>query len=431
MVARNFLENDCNILFPGTDDFRSNKANVGMEFPLLNYLHYTTSLLFGFNHWYGRLINLIISTLGLIAFYKILIAIFKNEEISLFSTLLLASSIWFSFSRKMMPDTFSISLMFIGIYFGLNFLKDKRIYQILLYSLFTSLSILSKIPACIYLIGLLAYLLFSNYNFTFKAKIVAFTIPSLVFSYLWYFVWCQKLSSDYGYWFISERPFLMGLKEIFIKYELTFKNFIFNSFQGIISFIIFIIGLIKLIKNKERKILINFFLIFSFFMVFVFKSGYFFYHHNYYVIPFVPAMALVAGYGLSKMSTKAIYLPFLLVGICESLYNQKSDFVIPHSEMYRMSLEGIMSKFSTKDDLILVNGNGNPQMMYLAHRKGWDCVDWEITDLRHIIKIVTQNCKFIVINKNNNDELKELELPLDKVFENEDFLIYNTKRLKF
>jgi hypothetical protein len=96
-----------------------------------------------------------------------------------------------------------------------------------------------------------------------------------------------------------------------------------------------------------------------------------------------------------------------------------------------MSLEGIMNRFSTKDDLILVNGNGNPQMMYLSHRKGWDCVDWQVTELRHIIKIVKPNCKFIVINKNNNKELKELELPLDKVFENQDFLIYNTKRLKF
>ncbi len=121
MVARNFLENNCNILFPETDDFRSNKANVGMEFPLLNYLHYIISLLFGFEHWYGRLINLIISSLGLMAFYKILLFLLKNKEVALFSTILLASSIWFSFSRKMMPDTFSVSLVFIGIYFGQNF----------------------------------------------------------------------------------------------------------------------------------------------------------------------------------------------------------------------------------------------------------------------------------------------------------------------
>jgi hypothetical protein len=431
MVARNFLENNCNILFPETDDFRSNKANVGMEFPLLNYLHYIISLLFGFEHWYGRLINLIISSLGLMAFYKILLFLLKNKEVALFSTILLASSIWFSFSRKMMPDTFSVSLVFIGIYFGQNFLKDKRFYQVLLYSIFTSFSILSKIPASIYLIVFLIYILCHEYNLSSKVKILVFTMPSLVFSYLWYFIWCKELSLEYGYWFISERPFWMGLKEVFIKYDLTLKSFIFNSFQGTILFLVYIIGLIQLIRNKERIISITSLILLGLFLVFVFKSGFFFYHHNYYIIPFVPVMALVAGYGLSKIPNRAIFLPLILVGICESLNNQKSDFVIPQSEMYRMSLEGIMNRFSTKDDLILVNGNGNPQMMYLSHRKGWDCVDWQVTELRHIIKIVKPNCKFIVINKNDNKELKELELPLDKVFENQDFLIYNTKRLKF
>src|SRR4051812_1758490 len=54
MVARNFLENDPNILYP-TIDMAGNKTGiVGAEFPLFNYLIYLISGIFGYTHWYGR-----------------------------------------------------------------------------------------------------------------------------------------------------------------------------------------------------------------------------------------------------------------------------------------------------------------------------------------------------------------------------------------
>ena len=72
MVARNFQESDNNILYPRVDDNNGETGIIGMEFPVMNYIYFIFADLFGYSHWYGRLINLIVSTIGLFYFYKII-----------------------------------------------------------------------------------------------------------------------------------------------------------------------------------------------------------------------------------------------------------------------------------------------------------------------------------------------------------------------
>ena len=105
MVARNFLEIDANILYPRIDVAGDKTGITGMEFPLLNYLIYLMSSLFSYEHWYGRLINLMVSSFGVWYFYKTLKKYF-SVEVCFNATIILLSSIWFSYSRKIMPDTF-------------------------------------------------------------------------------------------------------------------------------------------------------------------------------------------------------------------------------------------------------------------------------------------------------------------------------------
>lgn len=72
MVSRNYLEVDPNILYPRIDDNNGSTGIIGMEFPSMNYTYFLISKTFGYTHWYGRLINLIISSLGLFFFYKLI-----------------------------------------------------------------------------------------------------------------------------------------------------------------------------------------------------------------------------------------------------------------------------------------------------------------------------------------------------------------------
>ena len=125
MVARNFLEVDNNIFYPRMDIAGEKTGITGMEFPILNYIIYLTSLIFGYEHWYGRLINLIVSSIGIWFFYKIIRKYFTSE-LAFYSALILICSIWFMFSRKIMPSTFAMSLALIGAYHGTNYLDPNE-----------------------------------------------------------------------------------------------------------------------------------------------------------------------------------------------------------------------------------------------------------------------------------------------------------------
>ena len=100
MVARNFYENECNVFKPCTDETQGKSGIIGMEFPALNALHYLVAKICSYQHWYGRIINLFISSLGLLFFYKLIVISGFTEQHARYAFFLLAVSIWFSFQEK-------------------------------------------------------------------------------------------------------------------------------------------------------------------------------------------------------------------------------------------------------------------------------------------------------------------------------------------
>jgi hypothetical protein len=142
-------------------------------------------------------------------------------------------------------------------------------------------------------------------------------------------------------------------------------------------------------------------------------------------------MALVAGYSISLIKTKWIFITVLAIGMLESIANQQNDFFIKKSEKYKLALETIADSISSKHDLIAINGNGNPQQLYLTHRKGWTCDDGQILDSTFIYNLYHKGCKFLFVNKHAFNE------PLKKriVFDDDDFKVYdlnsNAGRINF
>ena len=82
MVAKNYLTVDSNILYPRVHNTKGDSGIIGMEFPAYYYLIFLISKLFGYTHWYGRLINLVISSVGIYFFYLILSKSFFHFQFS-------------------------------------------------------------------------------------------------------------------------------------------------------------------------------------------------------------------------------------------------------------------------------------------------------------------------------------------------------------
>lgn len=66
-----------------------------------------------------------VTTIGVYYFYKLIKNLF-NERLAFFSAFILCISVWFGFGRKMMPDTFSVALVIIGIYYGYRYLAEAK-----------------------------------------------------------------------------------------------------------------------------------------------------------------------------------------------------------------------------------------------------------------------------------------------------------------
>lgn len=400
MVARNFLEVDNNIFYPRIDIAGEKTGITGMEFPIFNYIIYLISEVFGYQHWYGRLINLIISSLGLYFFYKLVIKYFE-KKIAFYATIILTVSIWFQFSRKIMPDTFATSLMIASIYFAANYFENKKkeYFNLFLYFILFVLGVLSKLPIGYIMIVFILYLF--NHNIAIRKKILFGTISiiGLIPIFFWYFYWVPHLVEKYDFsHFFMGKSIIIGFNEIILNLDITSKRFYDNAIKYT-GFVVFCIGLIFSIIKKEKKIYIIFIVSFFSFLVIVFKSGFTFYHHNYYIIPFVPVMALVAGYGLAKLNFYKISWIILIVIVVEGVATQQHDFIVKEKEFKIINLEKDLDKIATRNDLILINSGGYPAPMYFSHRKGWILSNEEILIQKNVDDLILKGLKYIVILK--------------------------------
>ena len=116
----------------------------------------------------------------------------------------------------------------------------------------------------------------------------------------------------------------------------------------------------------------------------------------------------------------------LIIIVIEGVLNQQHDFFIKKSELYKLNLEAIANRVSTRSSLWVVNGNSNPQQLYLAHRKGWTVDNKQFTDTSFLNSIQKKGCQFILLNKKDYGSTLELQYPC--VYEDDGFKVFSFGR---
>jgi len=419
MVARNFLEEDPNIFYPRIDYSGAREDVVPAEFPVFNYLIFLSAKVFGWQHWYGRLINLIFTSIGIFFFYKLLRRYF-GETTAFYAGIILLSSIWFGFSRKIMPDTFSVAMAIIGIYYLSRYIDTNRVGNILLFILFAAIGGLSKIPTTVVL-SISALALFSkDVKFNQKVTIASAGVSTVLIIAYWYFYWQPHLLETYGNKLYFPFPLMLGLQEVIRLWPQAIEKFYFDALHSFVAFFIFLTGMFLMVKRKETYLISILLLTIVTFSFFIIKTGFVFPTHSYYIIPFVPVMALIAGYGLSHLKIKNwAYLVLAVIAI-EAILNQQHDFRLKQEEIYKTQLEALADQLTEKSDKIAITGGLNPQEIYFIHRKGWSLFNKEILDHDKIAKIKTQGCKYLFVNKHTLNQT----LPYREIYSDENYIVY-------
>ena len=396
MIARNFLEGNSNLLYPRIDMAGNQTGIIGSEFPFYNYLIYLVSSVFQYAHWYGRLINLIVSSFGIYFFY-LFVAKISDKKVAFNASIVLLSSIWFAFSRKIMPDTFSVSLVIIGMYYCYMYLTSGSNLKLLLFFCFSTLGMLCKIPA-LSLVSLIAILVIVKEVSAFrKLKVLILSAISMMIVGLWYFYWVPRLLTEYHYKLYFPKGLIEGFKEILPFIPGFLEKFYFSSLESYIAFVFFVVGVFFIFRSKNFYLKTGILIITVTFFGFILKTGSVFPLHSYYIIPFTPVMAFIAGYGLSKLEDKYVYILLILISI-EGIANQQNDFFIKKSERYKLTLENITNQYIAKDELIVINGGQSPQEIYFANRKGWT-VDNKSINFEELKKLNESGASYLILNK--------------------------------
>jgi hypothetical protein len=150
--------------------------------------------------------------------------------------------------------------------------------------------------------------------------------------------------------------------------------------------------------------------------------------HDYYVIPFVPVMALIAGYGLTKIPNSKFALVLLLAICLEGIANQRHDFRIKEKDLFLLNLEAGLDKVSQRDDLFIINSSNYPTPMYFAHRKGWVSSNENIQDTAYINELTDKGLRYILILKTGFGSEIQLEA-YERVLDNKNYCLYRVKVL--
>ncbi len=409
-VARNFLEIDANIFYPRINTTGLRPDIIASEFPIFNYLIYFLSSVFGQEHWYGRLINWIFSCLGVWFFYKIIARVW-NEKLAFCAGIILLSSLWFTYSRKVMPDTFSLSLMLGGLFFALKYLDRGKLTHLLLFVIFAGLGGLSKIPSTV-LMSLLFFAFISS-EFKFKRRFNLAASSALVIATIgtWYFVWNPHLEEVYQNRLYFPRGLVEGAKEILALLPQTLKQFYFYGLHSYIAFAFFILGLVGMIKYKKFLLSGVFLLGTLLFLMFISKTGDVFSLHTYYMLPYVPIMALMAAFGIvSFIPRKWAYLILAFVFI-EGFANQQHELRLRTQDFHLVELEEkIINANIPADQKIATSGGLNPMLMYFAHRRGWSLSEKEISNPQYLQQIKKEGCQYLLIYMKDFQEQLDLKI---------------------
>ena len=410
MVTRNYVELGMDWLHPRIDMAGEKSGIVGAEFPLFNFLSFLVSKLFGYQHWHGRIVNLVVVMWGAYSFYCVLKSML-SERVAYFSLVVLLCSSWFTFSRKIMPDTFSVSLVLVGLRYGFSFWNSGRWSHWFFAVVAIALGVLSKIPAMslLAIVGLPLFVKVDN------VKRVIWVILGVVISVapalLWYFYWVPKLNITYGYHLYFQKGLVEGWQEIKPLWRLLLEKFYFTSYYSFLALLLGMFGVWALMRRKQKSVAVALALIAFVFGLFILKTGAVFPQHTYYSIPFIPVMALLSGLGLDYVNgqissvgytvkrNKFVVFGLLLLVVIEAIANQIHDHFIKPSERYKQTLETEIASVIPMDAKVVFVSSASPQELFLLHRKGWTVYPEQMKSERDVSAYRDLGGSFVVINK--------------------------------
>ena len=412
-MANNFTEEGFNILEPKIDRRNETNGITGSHFPLYEWGLATVYKLIGTHNSIARIYSLLVFSLGLMAFYKILI-LQKINPITAFigSLLLLFNPILFYDSANAMPDIMALSMALWALYYFIKLSQKREISTLLLATLFALIAGLIKFQFLIIPFASIVFFKWERKNLFYLGLSTIVTTSVVV---LWY-QYALKLTEknnlrEYGLWIkpisIQEKfstfftnltidtpeliigwPLLIALIYLTVKLWRTFK---FSSnvafvMVGILSFCLFYLVAIERFK-----------------------------HHSYYFISLIPFL-VYAAVQLFKNHKQTLQLSgiLLLLQMAWSMARiipsrwTENKWQIPQEFANKETLNRLQSSIPDNSKVVIGSDLSGCVYFYFTQTKGYSFEHIEElfalkNGLPYFETMRKDNVKYLIVNEENTD----------------------------
>ncbi len=316
----NFARHDFNILNPRHNSLNEGNNILRYEFPLMQWLIAAEYKIFGESIFITRISIFIIGLFSLLGFYRLLGYNYNHKTVGFWGTWAFSfSPVFYYYTMNPLPDNFALcnSIWFLAYFF--KYLRTGKIRDIVWAALFLSLATLAKLPFIIFGVVIAGFIFFrwiENIK-THWAKTLKISLIFLIFltpAALWY-LWVMPTWQGNGVLkgiFDNKISLNHALNILTYHAKTMFPKILLNWFAVPLFFIGLFYSVRTGIFRKEKFIL---WLLLSLTVVayFLLELNMIDIVHDYYMMPFLPPLFMVVGFGILKLWENSYWTRFCTI----------------------------------------------------------------------------------------------------------------------
>ena len=369
-IARNYFQGGFHFTHPQIDWAGDQPGYVGTEFPILPFIAALCYKFLGLHEWVGRIQAVVFFAISLPFFFLLMREILGELGAAWALLFYSFAPLGVMASRCFMPDTPSLVLSIIGLYFFARWMNSGDWSSFFSASLMISLSILIKSPSAI--IGApLASLAFQRFGLgaLCNLKLWFFAVIAILPATLWYWYAYQISVTYYPHHFF-------GAGGVKIMPPVWYWQIAREVSTLALTPFVFVLGGVGLFTARSISRARPFYWWLAAMLLFVVVVGYG-NRHPWYRLPLVPITALFAGSACAFIGEKILNRAgkiagagLLLAALAVSAFVSARIYYHPIDAPLRNA--GLaLKEITPESSLIAAADNGDPAVLYYGERKGW------------------------------------------------------------
>ncbi len=458
-VARNFYQEDMDILNPRVDRRLDTDGVTGMQFPSYEYIVALGYKAFGIHNWVHRLLSLIITFWGAVGMFYLSKLLLKHDIAAGFTALAYTFSpdlYYFGFSA--LPDILALACSVWGLYYFIkwfappshipitNTSHQSLVTNFILSLLLITIAGLTKLQFLAIGFFIAPYILL-NIDVAKKKVIslIVFGITACAIPLLWYRRSVELIETsglaDFGITFRPENNWEKGINTIIQNITSDLPDLLLNYS----SFLIFLFSIFFFFKNKFWKSK-------WFIPMLVWTLSLIAYHiielaqmnvHSYYMMPYLPVLFLMIGYGVKHIGFKSyghklIVVLMILSPVLTSFRIIPSRFTKSNPgipiELYNNESRNILINSAPQDALCIV-GPDISGCIYFYHieKKGFGFdnineLEKQVGNSTLLVNYIQRGARYLYTNDTSSINNTLINTYFEEINRVGDFCVFKLKK---